>query len=218
MDRSGHVFDGRWFRAELARHKALVGMIVLCGLFTTLLGLATPLFIQVIINKIVPEGSTASLTVMAIGLAIAYLATALFAWLQQHLIVHVGTKVDAVLSDRIFAHLLRLGLPYFEARQVGQTVARLRELETVRSFFTGSALTAPLSLLFAILAFGVMVYYDVILTLIVAAQLPVLFVLASDRHANAAAPDRTVFSGWRAGSRVPGRIRFVDPDRQRHGG
>ena len=63
------------------------------------------------------------------------------------LMADVAAKVDSVLSARIFGHLLKLGLPYFEARQVGQTVARLRELETVRGFFTGSALSAPLALL-----------------------------------------------------------------------
>ena len=157
-------FGLRWFRRELVKHPVAVAHILLVSLVTTLLGLAAPLAFQIVINDVIPNHGLATLTAVAGALAITYSFNAFLDWIRQYCVSHIAAQLDCVLGSRLYEHMLALPLGYFEARQVGHTVARVRELETVRSFLTGSMLTLPLDLLSILIILAIMPLYSLALT------------------------------------------------------
>ncbi len=171
-------FGFRWFWNEIARHKAVWRDVLLASLFIQLVGLATPLFTQVIIDKVVVHRTTSTLAVVAIGLAVFLLFNAGMSWLRQYLVLHTGNRVDAVLASEVFRHLLRLYLPYFERRPTGVLIARLRAVETVREFMAGAAISLVLDLPFLVVFLAVMFFYSWALTLIALAILGLISLIS----------------------------------------
>ena len=159
-------FGFRWFWAELLRHKRIWRDVLLASLFIQLLGLATPVFTQVIIDKVVVHQTQSTLVVIAVALAMFMAFSAGMSWLRQYLVLHTGNRVDAVLGSQVFRHLLRLPLPYFEHRPTGTLVARVHAVETIREFTAGAAVSLVLDFPFLFIFVAVMFAYSWQLTLI----------------------------------------------------
>jgi len=171
-------FGFSWFVPELLRHKSLWRDILLASLAIQLVGLATPLFTQVIIDKVIAHQSESTLIVLGVALVVFMFFTSGMSWLRQYLVLHTGSRIDAVLGEKVMRHLLRLPLPYFEQRPTGTLVARLHGVETLREFVSGAAVTLVLDLPFLLIFLAVMFAYSWQLTLIVLGILTVI-VLAS---------------------------------------
>jgi subfamily B ATP-binding cassette protein HlyB/CyaB len=171
-------FGFSWFVPELLRHKRIWRDVLLASLAIQLVGLATPLFTQVIIDKVIAHHSESTLLVLGVALVVFMFFTSGMSWLRQYLILHTGSRIDAVLGEKVFRHLLHLPLPYFEARPTGTLVARLHGVEQIREFIVGSAVSLVLDLPFLLIFVAVMFAYSWQLTLIVLGILS-LIVLAS---------------------------------------
>jgi ATP-binding cassette, subfamily B, bacterial HlyB/CyaB len=160
------VFGFRWFWAELVKHRRIWRDVLLASLFIQLVGLATPLFTQVVIDKVVVHQTQSTLIAIAAGLAMFLLFNAGMSWLRQYLVLHTGNRVDAVLGSQVFRHLLCLPLTYFERRPTGTLIARLQAVETIREFMAGAAVTLMLDFPFLLVFVAVMFAYSWQLTLI----------------------------------------------------
>lgn len=159
-------FGFRWFVPELLKHKTIWRDVLLASLAIQLVGLATPLFTQVIIDKVVVHQTHSTLLVLGVALVMFMLFTSGMTWLRQYLVLHTGNRIDAVLGSQVFRHLLRLPLPYFENRPTGTLVARLHGVETIREFVSGAAVTLILDLPFLLIFLAVMFAYSWQLSLI----------------------------------------------------
>lgn len=165
-------FDFTWFVPAIVKYRKLFGDVLLMSFVLQLIGLATPMFFQVVMDKVLVNQAMKTLNVIAIGLICATVFEALLTGLRSWIFAHTSSKIDVELGARLFRHLLRLPISYFEARRVGDSVARVRELENIRSFLTGNALTLVLDLVFTVVFLGVMIWYSGLLTLIVLASIP----------------------------------------------
>jgi subfamily B ATP-binding cassette protein HlyB/CyaB len=165
-------FDFSWFVPALVKYRKLIAEVLVASLFIQLFALVTPLFFQVVMDKVLVHKGYSTLTVIGIGLVTIAIFESLLSALRTYVFSHTTSRIDVELGAKLFRHLIQLPLAYFEARRVGDSVARVRELESIRQFLTGSALTAVLDLLFAIVFIAVMAFYSVTLTLIVLASLP----------------------------------------------
>jgi subfamily B ATP-binding cassette protein HlyB/CyaB len=159
-------FGFRWFIPELLKHKHVWRDVLIASLVIQLLALGTPLFTQVVIDKVVVHRTESTLVVIGIGLAAFMLFSALLTWIRQYLVLHTGNRVDAVLGAAVFKHLFRLPPRYFEHRPTGVISARLHGVETIREFVASAAVTLVLDLPFLLLFVGIMLYYSVSLTCI----------------------------------------------------
>ncbi|HET7671330.1 MAG TPA: peptidase domain-containing ABC transporter [Burkholderiales bacterium] len=160
------AFGFRWFWAELAKHRRIWRDVLLASLFIQLIGLATPLFTQVVIDKVVVHQAGSTLIAIAAGLAMFLFFNAGMSWLRQYLVLHTGNRVDAVLGSQVFRHLFRLHLPYFEHRPTGTLIARLQGVETIREFMAGAAVMLILDFPFLLVFAAVMFAYSWQLALI----------------------------------------------------
>ncbi|HSA90587.1 MAG TPA: peptidase domain-containing ABC transporter [Burkholderiales bacterium] len=160
------AFGLRWFVPELARHRGIWRDVLLASAAIQIVGLATPLFTQVVIDKVVVHHTQSTLLAIAMGLAVFLVFNAAMTWMRQYLVLHTGNRVDAVLATQVLGHLLRLPLPYFEHRPTGTTVARLQGVETIREFITGAAISLVLDLPFLALILALMFFYSWPLSLI----------------------------------------------------
>ncbi|MGU7775772.1 type I secretion system permease/ATPase [Burkholderia sp. MR1-5-21] len=171
-------FDFSWFIPAIVTYRKLLGEVVLISLVLQLIGLATPLFFQVVMDKVLVNHAMKTLNVIAVGLICATLFEAALTGIRTWVFAHTSSKIDVELGARLFRHLLALPLAWFQARRVGDSVARIRELENIRAFLTGNAVTLVMDLAFSIIFLGVMLWYSAWLTLIVVVSIP-LYVLLS---------------------------------------
>ncbi|MDG5974175.1 Type I secretion system ATPase, HlyB [Hydrogenophaga taeniospiralis CCUG 15921] len=168
-------FGVRWFLQAMQKYRALLVEVLMASLFVQVFALMTPLVFQVVIDKVLTHRSLSTLDVLALALvALAVFEVALSA-MRHYLFSHTTSRLDVELGSKLFRHLMRLPMSYFESRRAGDTVARVRELDNARAFLTGQALTSWLDLLFAVVYLAVMFYYSPMLTGIVLAALPVFF-------------------------------------------
>ncbi|MCB1789474.1 MAG: type I secretion system permease/ATPase [Gammaproteobacteria bacterium] len=179
LDSLGGRFGMAWFIPAIVKYRRLLGEVLLASFFLQLFALITPLFFQVVIDKVLVHRGVTTLDVLAIGLLAISAFEVLLGGLRTYVFTHTTNRVDVLLGAKLFAHLLRLPLAYFEARRVGDSVARVRELENIRSFLTGSALTLVIDLVFTLVFFCVLFYYSPMLTLVVAAGIPLYVVLSA---------------------------------------
>jgi subfamily B ATP-binding cassette protein HlyB/CyaB len=168
-------FGIAWFWEAMAKYRGLLGEIAAASFFIQLFALVTPLAFQVVIDKVLVHRGLSTLDVLVVGLIVVTLFEVVLGGLRTYVFSHTTNRVDVELGAKLFRHLLALPLSYFGARRIGDTVARLRELETVRSFMTGSALTVGIDLVFTVVFLAVMAYYSAFLTFIVIACLPLFF-------------------------------------------
>ena len=175
----GHTpFGFRWFVPELMKHKRIWRDILIASLAIQLVGLVTPLFTQVIIDKVIVHQTQSTLIAIAAGLVMFMLFNSAMTWLRQYFVLHTGNRIDAVLGSQVFRHLLHLPLPYFEHRPTGTLVARLHGVETVREFISGAAVSLLLDLPFLCIFLAVMFWYSWQLTLIALLLLSLITVLS----------------------------------------
>ena len=160
------VFGFHWFLPELMKHRHVWRDVLIASLVIQLLALATPLFTQVIIDKVVVHRTQSTLIVIGIALAVFMVFSALLSWVRQYLVLHTGNRVDAVLGAAVFSHLLKLPTRYFEHRPTGVIAARLHGVETIREFIASAAVTLILDFPFLLIFLGMMFYYSVMLTCI----------------------------------------------------
>jgi subfamily B ATP-binding cassette protein HlyB/CyaB len=172
-------FNMRWFIPSIWRYRLPLGHVVLASLFIQLFALVTPLFFQVVIDKVLVHHSASTLNVLVIGLVVITCFDALLQYLRTYALTHTTNRIDVELGQRLFGHLLRLPVSYFETRAAGQTVARMRELETIRNFLTGQGLFAVLDLAFTVLFMAVLFMYSTMLALIVLATIPLYMIIAA---------------------------------------
>ncbi len=152
--------------------------MLLASFVIQLFALATPLIFQTVIDKVLVHSGISTLEVMVSGLALIALFDALLSGLRAYLFAHTSNRIDVELGARVFRHLLRLPLAYFEARRVGDSVARVRELETIRQFITSSSMTLVLDLAFCVVFLSVMFVYSATLAWIVVGALPLYALLS----------------------------------------
>lgn len=171
-------FDIRWFIPSLLKYKKLFGEVIVISFFLQLFALVTPLFFQVVMDKVLVHRGFTTLDVLAFGFVAIAIFDAILGGLRHYLFSHTTNRVDVELGARLFNHLVSLPLSYFEARQVGQSVARVRELDTIRNFITGSALTLVIDLFFTIVFFAVMWIYSPTLTIVVLLTIPFYIALS----------------------------------------
>ena len=165
-------FDITWFLGAVHKYRHLLGEVLVASFFLQMFALVSPLFFQVVIDKVLVHQSLSTLDVLVIGLlAIATFETAL-GILRTYLFAHTTNRIDVELGARLFRHLLALPMAYFQARRVGDSVARVRELENIRNFLTSSALTLVIDLFFAFVFLAVMFFYSPLLTAIVLGSFP----------------------------------------------
>lgn len=160
------LFGFRWFVPELLKHRRVWRDVLIASLFIQLLALATPVFTQVVIDKVVVHRTQSTLTVIAVGMGLFAIFSALLTWVRQYLVLHTGNRVDAVLGAAVFEHLLKLPTRYFESRPTGVITARLRGVENIREFIASAAVTLVLDLPFLGVFVAIMLAYNVALTVL----------------------------------------------------
>ncbi|MBB4199471.1 subfamily B ATP-binding cassette protein HlyB/CyaB [Rhodoblastus sphagnicola] len=171
-------FGLSWFIAAITKYRKPLLEVLAASFFLQIFGLLTPLFFQVVVDKVLVHRGLSTLEVLAAGLALLSVFEVTLGGLRTWLFAHTANRIDVELGSRLFRHLLALPMAYFGARRVGDTVARVRELETIRQFLTSSALTLVLDLFFAFVFIGVLVAYSPSLTLVVVGAVPI-YVLIS---------------------------------------
>ncbi|MDR1133518.1 MAG: type I secretion system permease/ATPase [Synergistaceae bacterium] len=167
-----------WFLPVILRFKKHLSEVFIGSFFLQTFGLITPLFSQVIIDKVLVHKGLSTLDILVLGLIIINLFEMILTVTRTYLFSHTTNRVDVILGSKLFKHLLALPLPFFEARTVGTTIARVRELESIRSFITGTALTVVLDLIFTVVFIAVMFWYSPKLTLISLAAMPFFIALS----------------------------------------
>lgn len=165
-------FGFRWFLPSIWRYKKAFGHVLLASLFVQLFALVTPLFFQVVVDKVLAHRSYSTLIVLVIGLAAIGLFDVFLQYLRTYALSHTTNRIDVELGRRLFRHMMNLPLSYFETRAAGQTVARVRELETIRNFLTGQGLFSGLDLIFTVVFIFVLFMYSSKLAWIVVASIP----------------------------------------------
>lgn len=175
---SRRPFGFRWFVPELLRHRTIFRDVLLASCAIQLMALATPLFTQVVIDKVIVHHTVNTLTVIGIGLGVFLVFTAAMTWVRQYLILHMGNRIDAVLGMQVFEHLFSLPPRYFERRPTGVLVARIQGVEAIRSFLASAAVTLMLDLPFMGVFLAIMFWYSWQLTLVTLAILLAIMLLS----------------------------------------
>lgn len=170
-------FNLTWFLPAVWQYRNLLFEVLFASFTLQVLGLGTPIITQVIIDKVMVQQSIPTLNVMAVALLGIAVFEAVLGILRLFIFTHTARRLDLRLSSQLFRHLMRLPLAYFENRRVGDTVARVQELENIREFITGTAMTVILDSLFAGVYLAIMFYYNTKLTWIALAVLPLFALL-----------------------------------------
>lgn len=165
-------FDFTWFIPAVVKYRKMLAEILAISLVLQLIGLATPMFFQVVMDKVLVNHAMKTLNVIAIGLICANIFEVVLTAIRTYAFSHTSSKIDVELGARLFQHLLNLPMAYFEARKVGDSVARIRELENIRTFLTSNAMTLLLDVGFSFIYLAVMLSYSPWLTLIVIVSIP----------------------------------------------
>lgn len=165
-------FDFTWFIPAVIKYRRILCEVLLASVVLQFFALVTPLFFQVVMDKVLVHRGFSTLDVVAVALFIVILFEVLLGGLRTYIFSHTTSRIDVELGARLFRHMLDLPIAWFERRRVGDTVARVRELEQIRNFLTGQALTSVIDLFFSFIFIAVMWYYSGWLTLVVLASLP----------------------------------------------
>jgi subfamily B ATP-binding cassette protein HlyB/CyaB len=168
----GRRFDITWFMGAIHKYRRMLGEVLVASFFLQLFALVSPLFFQVVIDKVLVHRTLSTLDVLVIGLIGIGIFEAILGGLRTYLFAHSTNRIDVELGARLFRHLMALPIAYFEARRTGDSVARVRELENIRQFLTSSALTLVIDLFFTFVFLAVMFWYAPLLTWIVLGAFP----------------------------------------------
>nr|WP_284676572.1 type I secretion system permease/ATPase [Vibrio sinus] len=174
----GGKFDLSWFIPAVLKYKRILTEVLVMSLFLQLFALISPLFFQVVMDKVLVHQSMSTLNVLMIGLVTVAIFEVVMGGLRTYVFSHTANRIDVELGAKLFKHMLSLPMSYFQSRRVGETVARIRELENIREFITSSALTLVMDFLFIFVFLGVMWFYSPMLTLVVLASIPCYVLIA----------------------------------------
>jgi subfamily B ATP-binding cassette protein HlyB/CyaB len=172
LDSLTREFNITWFLHAIHKYRGILAEVFVASFFLQLFALISPLFFQVVIDKVLVHRSLSTLDVLIIGLVAISVFETILGILRTFLFAHTTNRIDVELGARLFRHLMALPIAYFRARRVGDSVARVRELENIRNFLTSSALTLVIDLLFTFVFLAVMFFYSPLLTFIVLAAFP----------------------------------------------
>lgn len=165
-------FDFTWFIPAVIKYRKIFVETIIVSIFLQLFALITPLFFQVVMDKVLVHRGFSTLNVITVALSVVVIFEIVLSGLRTYIFSHSTSRIDVELGAKLFRHLLALPISYFENRRVGDTVARVRELDQIRNFLTGQALTSVLDLLFSFIFFAVMWYYSPKLTIVILLSLP----------------------------------------------
>ena len=174
----GGKFDITWFLPVLLRYKKIFSEVLVASFFLQIFALVSPLFFMVVIDKVLVHRGLTTLDVLVFGLIVVSIFEVFLGLLRTYVFSHTTNRVDVELGAKLFDHLLKLPLAYFQARRTGESIARVRELENIRNFITGSSLTLVIDLFFTFVFFIVMYIFAPTLTYIVLASIPFYVVLS----------------------------------------
>ncbi len=170
-DQAARGFDISWFIPQFVKYRRLIGEVLLITFAINLLGLAAPLFFQNVVDKVLAHNSLSTLNVLAFAFAAVSVWEVAFTWVRTRLYSETSQKIDVELGARLFRHLLSLPIAWFEARRVGDTVTRVRQLETIREFLTNASLSVMVDPVFTLIFMAAMIWYSPSLFGIVAVSL-----------------------------------------------
>lgn len=170
-------FGLAWVLPFLSSHKVGLVEVFISSFLAQLFALATPLLFQQIIDRVIGQGSVNALGGFAVVMVLLMVLELIFSSLRTFQFMEISNRVDISLGSAIISRLLRLNIRYFEKHPVGELASRLNELDKIRSFLTGTALTVVLDALFAMLYFGVMFFYSPILAGIILGSIPLLLLV-----------------------------------------
>lgn len=173
------AFNLSWFLQAMGKYRRLFTEVFIASFFLQLFGLISPLFFQVVIDKVLVHHGISTLNVIIIGLIVVTVFETVLTGLRTYVFSHTTSRIDVELGARLFKHLVALPISYFESRRTGDSVARVRELENIRNFLTSSALTVVIDLFFTFVFLAVMAYYSLFLTGIVLASFPFLIAISA---------------------------------------
>jgi ATP-binding cassette, subfamily B, bacterial HlyB/CyaB len=165
-------FDVTWFLQAMHKYRRLLVEVLVASFFLQLFALISPLFFQVVIDKVLVHRGLSTLDIIVFGLIVVAVFESLLTALRTYVFSHTTNRIDVELGARLFKHLAALPIAYFESRRTGDSVARVRELENIRNFLTSSALTLVIDLFFTFVFLGVMACYSMALTGIVILSFP----------------------------------------------
>lgn len=171
-------FGFSWFIPALVKYKTYFSDVLVASFFIQLVGLASPIFFQVVIDKVLVHKGMTTLDVLTVGFFIVITFEVLLTGLRTYVFSHTTNRVDVELGSKLYKHMLSLPISYFNARRVGDTVARVKELDSIRDFLTGSSLTVVLDIFFSFVFFAVMFYYAPLLTWIIIGTIPFYLALS----------------------------------------
>lgn len=169
---AGSSFDISWFLHAMYKYRHLLTEVLVASFFMQLFALISPLFFQVVIDKVLVHRGLTTLDVLVVGLICVSFFESVLTALRTYVFSHTTSRIDVELGARLFRHLVALPIAYFQSRRAGDSVARVRELENIRNFLTSSALTLVIDLLFTVVFLAVMAWYSVPLTLLILASFP----------------------------------------------
>ena len=179
LDQAPLEFGLGWFRPSLWRYRKPLVSVIVASLFVQLCALITPLFMQITIDKVLVHKGYSTLMLVVVGLIVIGLFNVAIQYLRTYVLVHTTSRIDVELGTKLFDHMIRLPLAYFETRPAGQTVARVRELESVRNFLTGQGLSSLLDLVFTFVFFAIIFMYSTLLAMIVVLSIPLYVLIAT---------------------------------------
>ncbi|WP_420970803.1 type I secretion system permease/ATPase [Bradyrhizobium sp. B120] len=172
-------FDITWFLQAMHKYRRLLAEVLVASFFLQLFALVTPLFFQVVTDKVLTHRGFTTLDVLVVGLIAVSIFETVLGALRTYVFSHTTNRIDVELGARLFRHLIALPIGYFEARRAGDSVARVRELENIRNFLTSSALTLVIDLAFTFVFLAVMFYYSPLLAWIVVGSFPFYIALSA---------------------------------------
>lgn len=172
-------FGFNWFIPTILNYKKLLIEVLVAAFTIQIVGLFSPIMTQVVVDKVLVHNSLSTLNILVIGLLIITIFELIMGIAKNYVFSITTSKIDILLSAKLFNHLLRLPLRYFETRRIGDTVARVRELENIRRFLTGTPLTSVLDSFFIIIYIAVMFFYSSQLTWITLASIPIFTLLSA---------------------------------------
>lgn len=172
-------FGFRWFIPTVLKYKKSLFEVLIAALIMQLLTIFSPLITQSVIDKVLVHNNTLTLDVLAIALIMIIVFETILGISRSYVFTHTTSKIDVILSSRLFNHLFALPLRYFENRRVGDTIARLKELENIRRFLTGVPMITLIDALFIIIYIIIMFFYSTSLALIVLCSLPLLITVSA---------------------------------------
>ena len=170
-------FGFKWFFNEIFKYKKIIGQVLLGSFVVQLFGLVTPLFTQVILDKVLVNRTIATLDVLAFAFIVVAIFELLLNLSRNYIFIHTTNKIDAKLGAKLFRHLFKLYYVYFENRQVGNIVARVRELDRIREFITDKSVSVLIDAFFSVVFLAVMFIYSTKLTFISLGFLAIIAVI-----------------------------------------